>query len=96
MPIQVDWATTNDRKIIDALDRVGWIFLPLPVNPGPDLDKLTEIDFRIEISGEILAVTARINIQNINSIDLIEIAFYRQGAVGVHHTRIKPGAQNGG
>ena len=56
---------------------MGWVFLPLPVNPSPDLDKFSEVNFRIEISGEVLAMTTSINIQNINRIDLVEIALRR-------------------
>ena len=72
------------------------IFFPLPIDPGPDLDKFAEIDFRIEIGREIPPMTASINVQNVDSIDLVEIALYRQGAIGIDHARIESRTQNRG
>ena len=72
------------------------IFLPLAVDPGPYLDEFTEIDFGVEIGGEIFAMTTGINIQNIDSVDLVEITLYRQRAIGIDHTRIKACAKNSG
>ena len=75
---------------------MGGVLLPLPVDPGPDLDELAEVDLRVEVGGEILAVAAGVDIQDVDGVDLVEVAFDRQGAVGVDHARIEPHAEDGG
>src|SRR6266487_2451971 len=46
---------------------------PPAVDPCPHLLKLPEIDFRVEVCGEILAMAYGIDIQNIDRIDLVKI-----------------------
>jgi len=92
--IQIDGTAANDRKIVDAFDGMRWILFPLTVDPGPNLDKFTEIDLWIEVRGEIFAVAAGIDIQYVNRVDLVEITPDRQCTVGVDYARIKPRPQD--
>ncbi len=89
MSIQINRARADDWEIINAFDRMCGVFFPLAVDPGPYFDKLAEINLWIEVRSEILAVTTRIDIEDIDRVDLIEIALYGQCAVGVDHARIK-------
>ena len=68
MAVQIYGAFPDDREIIYAFDGMCRIFLPLAVDPCPDLYELAEIDFRVEIGGEIPAVTSGVDVQDVVSI----------------------------
>src|ERR1039457_6100085 len=70
---------------------MGGILLPLPVDPGPNLYELPEIDLRVKVGRKISAVTSGIHIQYVNCVNLVEVTFYSQGTVGIDHTWIKTG-----
>src|SRR5690606_29172610 len=71
--------------------------LPLAVFPRPHGGgELAEVDFGIEVGGEIARVAARVDVDNIDGIDGVEIGDHAVAAVSVHHTRVKTHAQNGG
>ena len=93
---QIDGLTAHYREIIIHPDGVDFLQHPFAVDPGPDFFELAEIDFRVEICGEIFAVAAGVHIQNVDGVDGIEIILFGEGAPGVHHARIKADAQNGG
>ena len=69
---------------------------PAAVDPGPDFFKLAEVDFRIEVGGEIFAMATGIDIQDVNRIQFVEIIFLGQSAPGVDYSRVKPDTENGG
>ena len=96
MAVQVDRLLSDDREIVDALDGVGGILLPLPVDPGPDFDEFAEVDLRVEVRRKILAVTAGVDIHDVDRVDLVEVALDGQGAVGIDHARVESGAEDGG
>jgi CheY-like chemotaxis protein len=75
---------------------VGRVFLPLTVNPGPDLDKLAEVDLRVKVGGEVFTVAAGVDIQDVDGVDGVEVPFDRQGAVGVDYARIKTSTKDCG
>jgi hypothetical protein len=67
---------------------------PLPINPRPHFAELTEIDFRIKVGCKKFPMLARVHVQNIDGVDLIEIVFERVSGVGVYHARVETDAQN--
>ena len=94
--VQVDRALSGHREVVDALHRVGRVLFPLPVDPGPDLNKLAEVDFRVEVGGKIFTVTAGVDVQDVDGVDLVEVVLLRQGAVGVDHAGVEAHAEDGG
>lgn len=89
MTVQIDGLLSDHRKLIFALHRVSREFLPLPIDPGPDLYEFPKINLRIKIGRKIPAVTARIHIQYIYRIDFITVTLHSKGAVSVDYARIK-------
>jgi hypothetical protein len=73
--IQVDGLFSDHREIIDPLDRVGRVLFPLPVDPGPDFDEFPEIDLRVKVGRKIFTVTAGVDIQDVDGIDLVEVPY---------------------
>ena len=63
---------------------------PLPVDPGPDLLELPEVDFRVEIGGEILPVAPGVHVHDVDRVDLVEMVLDRIGAPRVDHARVEP------
>ncbi len=86
-----------DFRIVDhRLDRQGRNFHPLAVFPVfAILGHFTEIDFRIEVRGEGLAMIAGIAVDNVDIFDLVEQEFLRIGAIDIRHARIEAAAENG-
>src|SRR5690554_1621114 len=69
---------------------------PLTVLPGPDLTgELTEIDFRVKVSGKITSVTAGIDINDVDGVNRIKVVLLCQCSISIHHTGIKTHTQNG-
>jgi len=93
--VEVHRAHPRHREVVDALHRVRRVLLPLPVDPGPDLDELAEVDLGVEVGGEVLAVAAGIDVEDVDGVDGIEEVLRRQGAVGVDHAGVETDAEDG-
>ena len=81
-------------KVIFPFDAHGRDFYPvavLPVRAG--CGNLTEIDFRVKVGGERIAVIAAVAVQNIDGIDLIEKMFLSICAVSLSNARVKTGTE---
>ena len=68
---------------------------PAAVDPGPDFFELAEVDFWIEVGGEILAVITGIDIQDVNGVQFVEIIFLGQCAPSVDYPRVETDTENG-
>ena len=87
----------HHRQIVGALVLEHLVLHPLVVLPGPDAaGELTEVDFRIEVGGKVTAVAAGVDVDNVDGIDAVEVIVHGHGGVGVDHTRVKAGTENGG
>ena len=56
---------------------------------------LADVDFRVEIGGEGLAVVAAVDVDDVQRVDFIKMVLERPGREDVGHTRIKSGAEQG-
>src|SRR5690554_1530942 len=94
---QVTGALTDYGQIVGTLDFEHLVLLPLAVLPGPDAaGKLAEVDFRIKIGGKVTAMVAAVDVNDVDGVDLVEVVVGGQGGIGIDHTRVKTGPQNGG
>src|SRR5690606_38049445 len=67
------------------------------VLPAPDrTGEFAEVDFRVEVGGEVLAVGAGIDVEDVDRLDLVEVLLLRQGGIGVDHARVEAGTEDGG
>ena len=68
-----------------------------PLLPGIDnAGEFAEVDFRVEIGGEIFAVAAGIDIDDVDIGDLVEIFVLGQLGIGIDDARIEARAEDGG
>src|SRR5690606_41041483 len=71
--------------------------LPLAVFPGPDgLDEFPEVDFGIEVGGEVAAVAARVHVDDVDRFDFVEVRVHGVAPVSVDDAGIEAGTQDGG
>src|SRR5690606_5765162 len=69
---------------------------PLPIFPiAARLRDLTDVDLRVEIGRECLAVAAGVAVDDVDRLDAIEQLLLSVGAKDVSHARVEPGAQQG-
>ncbi|MNH01098.1 hypothetical protein D3C79_603080 [compost metagenome] len=84
-------------QVVGTLDLEHGVAGPLAVLPAPHLPgELAEVDFRVEVGGEVLAMRTGIDVENVDRINAVEILLLRQLGVAVHHTRVETDAENGG
>ena len=94
---QVEALFAHDRQVVGAFDLEHAIGRPLAVLPAVNLTgEFAEIDFRVEIGGEILAVGTGVDVEDVDRLDLVEVFLLRQGGIGVDHARVEAGTEDGG
>ncbi len=81
-------------KINISMDAHRLDFQPLAVFPVfAFLGDFADVDFRVEVGGKRLAVTAGVAVDNIDIVNLIEVVFLRVRAKDIRHPRIEAAAQ---
>src|SRR5690606_20832259 len=71
--------------------------LPFSLFPRPYRGcEFTEIDFGVEVGGEVAAMATGIDINDVDGFDLIKIGIHRKTSIGIDYTRIKADPQDGG
>ncbi len=94
---QVQVLRTYHRQVVGTLDFEHGVAGPLAVLPAPHLPgELAEVDFRVEVGGEVLAMRTGIDVEDVDRVNAVEILLLRQLGVAVHHTRVETDAENGG
>src|SRR5690606_10926246 len=94
---QVGSALADDRHVPFLTPFEHGVGFPLVLLPGPDRrGEFAEVDFRIEVGGEVAAVAAGVDVDDIDRFDFIEIGVQRVPSVGVDHTGVEACAQYGG
>ena len=96
VPVEVDRLLADHRERERPLDRVGRELLPLAVDPGPDLDELAEVDLRVEVGGEVAAVAAGVDVEDVDRVDRVEVLLDGERGVGIDDTGVEAGAEHGG
>ncbi len=96
MPVEVDRLLADHRERERPLDRVGRELLPLTVDPSPDLDELAEVDLRVEVGGEVAAVTAGVDVEDVDRVDRVEVLLDGERGVGIDDTGVEAGAEHRG
>ena len=87
----------DNRQIVGTLDLEHLVAGPLAVLPGPHLPgELAEVDFRVKVGREVLAVATGIDIDDVDFLDAIEVLVDCNCGVGVDHTRVKAHTQDSG
>ena len=84
-------------EVIRPLDAHRGNFYPasvLPVTAGGG--NFPQIDLRIKVGGESVAMVAAVAVQNINGVNGIKFMLLGVGAVRLGHTRVEAAAQQGG
>ena len=85
------------RKIIDSFDFHRFCLYPIAIFPVAAFSSnFADIDFRIEVSGERIAMVAGIGIEDVNVINFIEIVFLCIGRENSCYARVKATAQKRG
>ena len=92
---QIDRLGAHDGEIKHPFLVVDGTADPLAVDPGPRLGELAEVDFRIEVGREILAVAACVDVKDVDGVDPVEMALGGQRAVGVDDAGVEADAQDG-
>ena len=93
---QVAVLGSEDGIVIDPFDgkRVG--FFPFAFFPEASaLGDFANIDFRIKISGELVAVVAGVGVHDVDCLDGIKEVLLGIGAEDVRDARVEAGAQQG-
>ncbi|MNX99076.1 hypothetical protein D3C86_1315080 [compost metagenome] len=94
---QVQVLRPYHRQVVGAFDFEHGVAGPLAVLPAPHLPgKFAEVDFRVEIGSEVLAMGTGIDVENVDRINAVEILLLRQRRIGVDHTRVEAHAEDGG
>ena len=94
---QIGGVFAHHRQIIGALDLEHLVRGPLALLPTPyRAGELPEIDLRVEIGGKIAAVAAGVDIDDVDAVNPVEIGIGGQRGIGIDHTGVEAGAQNGG
>src|SRR5690606_41249347 len=60
------------------------------------LDEFPEVDFGIEVGGEIAAVAARVHVDDVDRFDFVEVRVHGVAPVSVDDAGIEAGTQDGG
>ena len=93
---QVQVLRTDHRQVVGAFDFEHGVAGPLAVLPAPHLSgEFAEVDFRVEIGGEIFAMGAGIDVENVDRINAVEMLLLRQRCISVDHTRVEAHAKDG-
>ena len=84
-------------EVVLPLDAHGRDLDPVAVLPvaagGRDL---AQVDFRVEVGGEGVAVVAAVAVEDVDGVDGVELVLLGVGAVSLGHTRIEAAAQQRG
>ena len=96
MPGHVTGALTNDRQIIGTLDLEHLVLHPLAVLPAPHpTGKLTEVDFRVEVGGEVVTMVAGVDIDDVDITDAVKV-LHAHCRIGIHYARIEADPEDRG
>ena len=57
---------------------------------------LADVDFRVEIGGEGLAVVAAVHVDDVERVDFVEMVLERPGGEHIGHAGVETGAEQGG
>ena len=79
---------------LDAHSRNFYPVAVLPVAAGGG--HLAQIDLGVEVGGEGVAMVAAVAVQNVDSVNGIELMLFGVGTVSLRHARVKAAAQQGG
>ena len=94
---QVQVLHAHHRQIVGAFDFEHAVAGPLTVLPAVDrAGEFAEIDFRVEIGGEVLAVRTGVDVEDVDRLDLVEVLLLRQSGIGVDYARVEADAEDGG
>ena len=86
----------DHRQIEFMADLEHLVRGPFIVLPGVDhAGEFAEIDFRVEIGGEILAVITGIDVDNVDIGDSVDIIILGKTRIGVDDARIEARAEDG-
>src|SRR3990167_1022843 len=97
MPGQVQILLADHWQVVGAFDFKHCVAGPLAVLPAPDLPgAFTEIDFRVEIGGEVLAVGTGVDVEDVDRLDAVEVLLLRQCGIGIDYARVETDAEDGG
>ena len=84
-------------KVVLTLDGHGRDLDPVAVLPvGAGRGNLAQVDLRVEVGRERVAVVAAVAVQNVDGVDLVEQVLLRVRAVCLRHARVKARAQKRG
>ena len=87
----------NLIKIIFALNAHSRNFYPFAVFPIAAGGRyFAQVNLGVEVGGEGITVVAAVAVQNINSIDGVELVFFGISAVSLRYARVKAAAQQRG
>ena len=93
---EVDVLLADAVEVELALHRQRVGLLPLALLPVATLrGDLANVDLRVEVGGEGVAVVAAVGIQDVDAVDLVEQVLLGVGAVDVGHARVEAAAQGG-
>ena len=84
-------------EVVLPLDAHSGDFYPVTVLPvAAGSRHLAQIDLRVKVGGEGIAVVAAVAVQNVDRINGIELMLFGVGTVSLGHARVKAAAQQGG
>ena len=87
----------NDGQIPFAADLEHLVLLPRAFLPAVDrAGEFAEVDLGVEVGREILAVIARVDVDDVDGFHLVHEFVHGETGEGVHHTGIEACPQNGG
>ena len=94
---QVQVLLANHGQIVGALDFEHAVAGPLAVLPAPHLPgEFAEVDFRVKIGGEILAMGPGIDVEDVDRVDLIEILLLGECGPSIHDAWVETDAEDRG
>ena len=94
---QVEALFADHGQVVGAFDLEHPVGRPLAVLPAVDLTgEFAEVDFRVEIGGEVLAVGTGVDVEDVDRLDLVEVLLLRQRGIRIDHTRIEADTEDGG
>ena len=77
-------------KVVFSFDFHWLCFNPMAVLPvGAFSRNLTDVDFRIEVCSERIAVVAAVAVENVDGVDLVKQVLLGICAVGLRDARVK-------
>src|SRR6188472_4324462 len=94
MAVEVHGLPTDDGEVVLPPHGVRRVLDPLPVDPGPHLDELAEVDLRIEVGREVSAVSTGVDVEDVDRVNRVEVLPRRARGVRVDNAGVEAGPED--